>query len=236
MAQQEVIPAVCYVLAETIHKHGGPLPFRSLPADLQDAGLLKVCRYHQLLELVFWYEPSCQSGFSASGTSFVVVPPPGWVPFSQMGCGSIADAIRKDTKSGDPRSGLHIALTHTGSIICEERRLSKVDDGPTGVASTNVMGTTSDAGDTEISLTVSEWRAYRQRQHAQESNPDPTPGQPGDKAAHHWLSLHGDEDGKKPVVLDTWTRYLRGARRKLHENNPRRGRPHGSSVVSSDHL
>ena len=60
-------------------------------------------------------------------------------------------------------------------------------------------------------------KAYFQRLYAQSRCSDWDPEQPDDKAAHEWLTEHGDEEGERPATLETWTRYLRKARHVLRQ-------------------
>ncbi|NOT02777.1 MAG: hypothetical protein HOP29_19420 [Phycisphaerales bacterium] len=82
-------------------------------------------------------------------------------------------------------------------------------------------------------LSPAQKKAYRQREYAQDTAQNPIePGQKGDKAAYDWLQMHGDADGGKPAPFDSWSRYLREARRALAEHaGPRVSREHGSSIV-----
>lgn len=236
MSEQESIPPLCYELLEAIHQHGATMPYRSLSAKLQNVGLLKVCRHHKLVELVLWYEPDRGPGISTSENIIVVQSPPAWLPFYRMGRSSVRQAVERDAECDDARKHLHVALTHTGDLTCETRRLSKGDGKATADAGSGQGAPTTDHAELLTSLRPSYKMAYVQRGHAQQHRSGLAPGQPGDKAAHEWLMEHGDEDGEKPVALETWTRYLRAARRVLDGPNPRRTRDHGSSIVRSGQI
>ena len=70
-------------------------------------------------------------------------------------------------------------------------------------------------------LRPTHFKAYCQREYAQGHCPDLEPEQPGDDAAHRWLTLHGDEEGERLAALDTWNRYLRAVRRALNQSTRR---------------
>ncbi len=107
---------------------------------------------------------------------------------------------------------------------------------PTEPAPANESTTQHDIVDRLRQMKGAAFLAYQQRAYAQERAFENPAGQQGDKAAHDWLSENGDEDGNRPKAFQTWSRYLRSARRQLGENDNRLTRPRSSSVVSSDQI
>ncbi|MCG3179635.1 MAG: hypothetical protein BIFFINMI_01976 [Phycisphaerae bacterium] len=78
-------------------------------------------------------------------------------------------------------------------------------------------------------LEPAERKAYQQYAYAVEQSAMPITK---DREAYDWLAAHLDSGDKLPAY-ETWTRYLRSARKALGEqkNKPRRGRQAGRSVV-----
>ncbi len=123
MPHKDDIPRVCYELLSVIHAHGNPIPFRKLPAELRDIGLLKVCSHRGLIEIVLWHESSCGSGGALPAKGKIVVPLPGWVRIYDKGYTSIVQAIERDAKCDDPKRGVHVGSTGRGDIAFEEWKL-----------------------------------------------------------------------------------------------------------------
>lgn len=59
-----------------------------------------------------------------------------------------------------------------------------------------------------------------------------------DEEAYKWLTENAAEHDLELQEFHTWTRYLREARRffDTRKNTPRHGRPHGSSIATTDQI
>lgn len=228
-------PRKCFELLGAIREHGSRIPFADLPERLREIGLLKVCRDYGIVELVLWYEST--GGVSlCSGDSVVVLASPTWIPFYQMARSSIEEAIERDAGCEDPKKRLHVALTPSGDLAFEEDKLDREHCGSGVSAGPGYIDIGEDLPERVRRLKKSHGKAHLERQYAQKRCPDLKPDQPGDKAAHDWLTQHGNEDGERPAAPETWLRYLREARKMLRVHVPSRGREHGGSLVHQNRL
>ncbi len=236
MSRHGDIPDVCYELLGVIHAQGKRMPYRDLPVELRETGLLEVRRDRRLVELQVWYEPSRDNAVPVPTNATFVGRAACWRPYHRMSRSTVEEAIERDADCDDPKRGLHVGLTGQGDIAFEEWKLTgeKVGSGDTA----DGQSTVDDGGmpGQLVSLKPSHRRAFLQREYAQKHGVQIEPGQSGDKAAHKWLVEHDDEEGNRLASRDTWLRYLRAARRRLDENNPRRGRPHGPSIAPSNQI
>ena len=232
----ESIPEPCFELLEFVHAYGEPIPYRELPKKFRNVGLQKVCSQRKLIELVLWYtstEPRIQH---LPGNIVVVGSPRGWLPYSRMGRDSLEDAIRCDAQCQDRNEWLHVRLTKVGDLAIEEWKLRQ-GKAPANSRQGHPNDSLSERMEEALArLRPSLQKAYLQRQYAQNHGAGIEPDREGDKAAHAWLDLHGDEDGNKPVKIGTWLRYLRASGSELGENNPRREKTFGRSIARRKQL
>jgi hypothetical protein len=226
---QSEIPDACYDLLEAVCCGGKRIPWRKLPEQLQDVGMVKVGRHHRFIELVLWFEPNHQTRDALPANCAGVDAPACWLPFHQMCRTSVEDAIAQDAVCEDSARFLHVQMTSHGEIVYEEWRLN-------GQPRSAAYGKDAPPAETRLnSLKPSDRKAYQQRYQAQQACESIESGQPGDRDAFAWLFDHRDDE-QELCSLDTWLRYVRAARRILGENNPRAGREVGPSIVHPNEI
>jgi hypothetical protein len=229
---QSEIPDACYDLLEAVCCGGKRVPWRELPEQLQDVGLVKVGRHHQLIELVLRFEPNHQTRVALPANCAVVGAPACWLPFHQMCRTSVEDAIAQDAVCEDSAKFLHVQMNPRGETVYEEWRLR----GKPRNTATATGGHDELPAESRLDqLRPSQKKAHLQRCEAQKSCPSIQFGQAGDRAAYAWLVEHRD-NGQDLCSIMTWLRYLRAARRILGEKNPRAGREDGPSIVHRDEI